>query len=149
MSYELARAAIIGIIKSVVPGGGNILGQGPAFTHAEIADERSTARVPRSFYLWRNAGSPRGYFSSQLSHEETVDLDVRFFYSGIPGSALDLLMEQDRKSITDALLDVSQWNRPTSGIVNLATSGLNLMPFRVEAVAGGWQQTISFPARYR
>lgn len=150
MTYPLARAKLIALVESVTPTSNGLDAHGK-FKHDPQQGPESTGRVTRSFYLWAAEGSPRGYVSSTHNPRQMLTTGVHVFYKDAPNNRglLDEVIEADRLAISNALLDESTWDRTTTGIINVATTGPLILPSTRTAVPGGWESIINVALHYR
>lgn len=150
MTITLARQVITNIIAGTTPTKTGVLGMGAKFTEDRQQGPDSTARVPRSFFLWTVSSTARGYFTRTRAHESLVELEAHIFYAATANRALlDEVIEQDRADLTDRILNETLWDRPTSGIINLASPDQRLLPTTRETVAGGWESIITIALHHR
>ncbi len=149
MSYELASFKIIEILEGTALDKQGVLNFGKQLRHDPQGSSDATARVARSFFLWAVGGGDIGAYHRGIREAE-IDLEWVTFYPNVADRRLlDIVMEADRTNACARLAEVSLWNRPASGIINIAVGSERFLPFARRAVTGGWEQAQALTLKYR
>jgi hypothetical protein len=146
MSYATARAQLVRIVEGAGPLS-PALGLGSRFVHVPEATQGAPV-MSRGFLLASVDMAILGPLTSG-TRRYSRGIDLAVFYPDVSDVAkLDEVMAADHAAIADALLDVTKWDRPASGIVAISTgSDLILSADVVPEEAGRWL-IIRFPLEH-
>ena len=124
MSYALAKAQIVTIIEGTTPAKSK-LGLGPRFRH----DPKGESVVARSFTLAQSELGRWGPVTTTTKvHVAALIAEFRYPSQVGDADALDVAMATDYELLSNALLDVSGWNQPTSTLWALASDDVVALP---------------------
>ena len=153
MSYQTARDQIVAMLESITPSSNKVVNT--KFRHMPSAQGKNV--TSRSFWLAANVDGPgviRGPDLINIAstpgplHVVTLTLTVTYRDHGPRQDEFDAMLEADRTDISIALLNPANWNRPASGIENVA-NGRDFMPTTRHEVGNATEMKIVFPLVYR
>jgi hypothetical protein len=146
MTWALARAQLVTILEAATPA---TKPKGlAAFRHAPDSGEGKWGDS-RTFRFDIEAGAARGPYPQGVAkrRRERVLLTVSYRHQTARNDLVDVIGE-DVDTITKALLDEGEWDRPTSTIITLSLGEAELLPFVVEPTQGGTLLRFRFPLEH-
>lgn len=147
MSWSNVRPVLISIVEGVAP---TIKRQGlPAkFKHDTNGSEDSPIGDSRRFWFSTKGGVALGHvWPTTVRYRASVDLVVEYVVD-VDSATMDTAITEDAVEIVRALADGGLWQRPTSTIIAVSSSGDNIGPFVVEDVDGGKRLRITFDVEF-
>ena len=149
MTWSLARAQVVSIIKGVVPVV-KTRGLASAFKEDPTGSDLAAVGSSRRFWIRTTSGAPEDVTQPLASRWRVMcDLVVEYPDDVAYTSEIDLAVVDDATRIIYALLNGANWDRPTSTIERIATLDNTLAPFTVEQITGARRLRISLSVRYR
>lgn len=130
MNFKTAKDQIIKIIKNAKPATHNAIFS-PSFKYINYDENRKTMPSSRTFMFKSENFSTKA--NQCFNKYRYADLVFSVFYRGESDrDKLEEAMADDYKVISNALLNVSNWDRAISGIVLLSTEDERILDAEVE-----------------
>ena len=149
MTWSQARAQVVSIIEGVAPVV-RVRGLADKFREDPTGSDLAAVGSSRRFWIRTTSGAPEDVTQPLASRWRVMcDLVVEYPDDVASTAALDLSVVDDATRIIYALLNGSNWARPTSTIERIATLDNTLAPFAVEQLTGARRLRISLSVRYR
>ena len=142
MAYETATNRLIALLEAIPASELTRTGEmGTGFTHDPEFDPANADTYPKAdrlFALLGGRGATDLRSMGEASRDAFDEVTVTVIY-GRKRSVrdLDVVCRQDYAVIRSHLLDLSNWNRSASGIVNVNVGGIEGLQFNVAALSDG------------
>lgn len=142
MAYETATNTLISILEAITAAELSRTGEmGAAFRHDPDFDPANPDTYPkadRTFALLGGKGATDLRSMGESTRTQFDEVTITVIYGRKRSIRdLDIVLRQDYAVIRSHLLDQANWDRPSSGIVNINTGGIEGTMFQVAALADG------------
>ncbi len=147
MSYETARAQLVQIVEENAAPALKLRASGDRYKHFKSA---SADRLPstRGFFLGVESGNVRGPLTS-ITRRRNAEITINMAYQDIKSvQDLDNLIISDYEQISDALLNVANWDAAASGLRKLSDGGDTILSYEVTDTDEGKLLSIAIPLEY-
>lgn len=146
MSFDTARAKIVQIVEAADPVT-SVAGSGDAYKYADTSGTDRLAST-RHFFIELEGGAVGGPLTS-ITRIYRADLNLMIFYQNVRSALkFDSIIVSDYEVISNALLDVTQWNPLISKIRTITVSGSNIVRYDLEDTEDGRLLNINIELEY-
>ena len=147
MSYETAREQIVQIVEENASPALKLRASGDRYKHFKTANAERLP-VTRGFYLEAAGGNVKGPLTS-ITRRRNAEITINMAYQDIKNvQDLDNLIISDYEQISDALLNVANWNASTSGLRKISVGGDIILTYEVTDTDEGKLLSIAVPLEY-